>query len=533
MNRANDNEHCVLLLPATRRDAEVTGALLARADLAYRLCSNGAELAVRLQQGGGVILLTDAAFHDPDIDTVLHLLQQQPPWSDIPSVLLCRAGATSKIGVEVLRSMRNVTVLDRPTAVRTLIASLRAAIRARERQYQMRAQFISLQESEAALKQASDALQDASRRKDEFLAMLAHELRNPLAPIRNASEALSRKIDDPQSQKLLSLVKRQVGQLSRLVDDLLDVSRITEGRIELRRTATEISAILAQARESVDPLIRERNHTLTVEESQEHLFVEGDHARLVQSVANLLTNAAKYTDPGGEIRLSARSQGKEVVIAVSDNGVGISPDLLPRVFNLFVQGERSLARSQGGLGIGLSVVKRLIEMHGGRIRATSLGPNRGATFEIYLPLIEPPRETSDSGTAINIPRKHILVVDDNIDAADSLADLLQLDGHSTEVVYTAQDAIARATSTRPEVILLDIGLPDMDGYAVATRLRPILRSTQLIALTGYGQADDIRQARAAGFDAHVIKPVDFAALARILSTFEAGDLHSHEVPAAP
>jgi signal transduction histidine kinase/ActR/RegA family two-component response regulator len=524
MTRANNNEYCVLLLPATRRDAEVTGAMLARADLAYRLCQNGADLAEQLQQGGGVILLTDAVFNDPDIEAILRVIQQQPPWSDIPSVLLCRPGAKSKIATDVLRSMRNVTVLDRPTALRTLITSLRAAIRARERQYRMRAQFITLQESEAALKHASDALQDASRRKDEFLAMLAHELRNPLAPIRNASEALSRKIHDPQSQKLLSLVKRQVGQLSRLVDDLLDVSRITEGRIELRRTAAEISAILAQARESVEPLIRERNHTLMVEASQERLFVEGDHARLVQSVANLLTNAAKYTDPGGEIRLSVRPQGGEVAIAVSDNGVGISPDLLPRLFNLFVQGERSLARSQGGLGIGLSVVKRLVEMHGGRISATSLGLNRGSTFEIYLPLIDPPRATAAPGTSIDIPPKHILVVDDNADAADSLADLLKLDGHSTEVVYTARDAIARATSTRPQVILLDIGLPDMDGYEVAARLRPILQSTQLIALTGYGQADDIRQASAAGFDAHVIKPVDFATLARILSAFEARDI---------
>ena len=259
---------------------------------------------------------------------------------------------------------------------------------------------------------------------------------------------------------------------------------------------------------------------MILEESQERLFVEGDHARLVQSVANLLTNAAKPTDPGGEIHLSVRRQGKEVAIAVSDNGVGISPDLLPRLFDLFVQGERSLARSQGGLGVGLSVVKRLVEMHGGRIIASSAGPHRGSTFEMYLPLIDPPQADRASATAIDMPPKRILVVDDNADAADTLAYLLQLDGHSTEVVYTAQDAIARASSTQPEVILLDIGLPDMNGYEVAACLRPILKSTQLIALTGYGQAGDIRQASAAGFDAHVIKPVDFAALAQILSTFD-------------
>jgi two-component system, sensor histidine kinase len=520
MERAPTDEYRVLLLPGTRRDAEVTRALLAREDLPCTLCDGAADLATHLEKGAGVVLLTDEAFHDPAIQQLMTVFQRQPPWSDVPSVLLCRTGHRSKIAAEVVSSLRNVTVLDRPTPTRTLVSSLKAALRARERQYQMRAQFLDLQASEEALKRASDALQDANRRKDEFLAMLAHELRNPLAPIRNASEVLTRKIDDPQSQKLLQLVKRQVIQLSRLVDDLLDVSRITEGRIELRRAPTEVSAILAQARESTEPLFREKQHRLALQEPSEPLYVQGDHVRLVQSVANILTNAAKYTDPGGDIRLSLRREANEAVIAVTDNGIGISSELLPRLFDLFVQGERSLDRAQGGLGIGLSVVKRLVEMHGGRVAASSGGPQRGATFEIALPLTNPPERKPVQQIGPPAANKRILVVDDNEDSADTLAEILTLDGHSTEVVYTARDAIARATISHPHVVLLDVGLPDMTGYEVASRLRPLLKSTQLIALTGYGQADDVRRAGAAGFDAHVIKPVDFERLARIIEAFD-------------
>jgi two-component system, sensor histidine kinase len=526
MSRATTEERRVLLLPATRRDAAVMQALLAREQLAYVVCGDAAELAGYLREKAGVILLTDNVFLDPGIEQVMAALQEQPPWSDIPSILLCRTGHQSEIADKVTRSLRNVTILDRPTPTRTLISTLKVALRARERQYQMRTQFMSLQSSELALKRASDELQDASRRKDEFLAMLAHELRNPLAPLRNASEILQRQVLDSQSQKVLALMTRQVTQLTRLVDDLLDVSRITEGRIELRRAPVDISSILSQACESVEPLLRQKNHKLSIRESPGKLYVHGDHARLVQSVANVLINAAKYTDRNGVIDLSARRDGANVVIAVTDNGIGISPDLLPRLFDLFVQGERSLDRSEGGLGIGLSVVKRLVDMHGGRITASSAGSQRGSTFEIVLPLIDSAAPEVTPAVAPSRANKRILVVDDNQDAADTLAKVLDLDGHSIEVVYTAHDALARATATRPEVILLDVGLPDMSGYEVATRLRPILKTAQMIALTGYGQSEDVRKAGTAGFDAHVIKPVDFEHLARIISTFDASAVNT-------
>jgi signal transduction histidine kinase len=381
-------EYRVLLLPATRRDAEVSEVLLRRAGLLCTVCLDVKTLVAEARRSVGTLLLTDNAFHDPDVRDLLALLADQVPWSDIPVVLLCRAGHGSAIAEEVIASMHNVTVLERPTSIRTLISSLTAALRSRERQYEMREQFTELSASEAALKKASDALLDASRRKDEFLAMLAHELRNPLAPIRNASEVLSRQIADPKLQQVVSMVRRQLTHLTRLVDDLLDMSRITEGRIELRRAPVAIAAVIAQARETVEPLLREKGHTLLVSGDADLLHVNGDHARLVQSLANILTNAAKYTDPGGEIRLSCQRQAGEVAITVIDNGVGISAELLPRLFDLFVQGDRSLDRSQGGLGIGLSVVKRLIEMHAGHVSACSEGPGQGSTFEVRLPLIE-------------------------------------------------------------------------------------------------------------------------------------------------
>jgi CheY-like chemotaxis protein/nitrogen-specific signal transduction histidine kinase len=363
-------------------------------------------------------------------------------------------------------------------------------------------------------------LEEANRRKDEFLAMLAHELRNPLAPIRNASEILARKLaDDPQMKRTVNLVKRQVTHLARLVDDLLDVSRITQGRIELRRAPQELAPILAQARESVEPLLREKQHVLLVSTSFEPLYVFGDHARLVQSVANVLTNAAKYTDPGGEIRLELRRQNEQAVIVVSDTGVGIASELLPRVFDLFVQGDRSLDRSQGGLGIGLSVVKRLVEMHHGRVTARSEGTGHGSVFEIHLPLIDAPAGSYAHPSARTIQSKRILIVDDNVDAANSLAEMLQIDGHITEVVYTGRDALSCALARPADVILLDIGLPDMNGYEVAARMRPKIGPAQLIALTGYGQTEDVRRATEAGFDAHLIKPVDFDELERIIAEF--------------
>jgi PAS domain S-box-containing protein len=367
---------------------------------------------------------------------------------------------------------------------------------------------------------ARAALETADRQKDEFLAMLAHELRNPLAPLRNASELLARTAnDDPQTLFIVDVVRRQISQLTRLVDDLLDVSRITQGRIELKRTPLELSAIVAQAVETVEPLLREKRHAMSIVSNYQPLYVNGDNARLVQCVTNVLTNAAKYTDANGEIRIRSYSTGTSAVIEIRDNGVGIAPDLLPRIFDLFVQSDRTLDRSEGGLGVGLSVVRRLVEMHGGTVVARSAGVGVGSTFEIRLPLIERPRSAVRDTEALDVAPRRVLIVDDNVDAANTLALILRLDGHNAEAVYSSKDVVASARALKPDVILLDIGLPEMNGYDVAQVLRsdPELQTVRLVALTGYGQAEDRRRTRAAGFDDHLVKPVDAAALKRTIA----------------
>jgi signal transduction histidine kinase len=505
------NDFLVLLLPPTRRDGEVTRAVLERAGLECTVCAGPAALAEQIGAGTGAIVLTDALAGDPGAAQVAAALRRQPSWSDVPTILLSRADGQTAANTQLLASFSNVTVLDRPTSTRTLVSSVQAAIRGRARQYQIRDQL-------DALREAEDALRNADRRKDEFLAMLAHELRNPLAPIRIASELLGRLLPaDPKMQSMVAILKRQGIHLTRLVDDLLDVSRITQGRVQLQREAVELGPIVAQAMESVEPLLRDKRHKVTVTSCLEPLFVDGDGARLVQCVANLLTNAAKYTDASGEIRVELRSEPAGAVVVVADNGVGISKDLLPRIFELFVQSERSLDRSEGGLGIGLSVVQRLIDMHGGQVTATSAGPGYGSTFEITLPRVAAPQQGRTQLCRPTVERRRILVVDDNVDAAASLAQLLRLEGHQTEAVYSAKGALEAVATFGPDVVLLDIGLPDMDGYEVAKRIRAGGHSVRLVALTGYGQAEDIQRTHSAGFDAHLVKPVDFVALERTVA----------------
>ena len=363
---------------------------------------------------------------------------------------------------------------------------------------------------------AHEALREEDRRKDEFLAMLAHELRNPLAPIRNAGELLTRAAaGDPKVRAIGDLLSRQVGQLTRLVDDLLDVSRITQNRIALQRQPVDLRTVVELAIESVQPLLSQRRHEVIPTLPAAAVWVEGDLARLAQCVTNLLTNAAKFTPPGGHVEVSLRRDGATAVLEVRDDGEGIAADVLPRIFELFVQADRSLDRSQGGLGIGLSVVRRLVHMHGGDVSATSPGVGHGATFRISLPAVEPLSVVATGRRETAGAARRVLVVDDNVDSADSLAELLALAGHDAQPVYSAQAALDRAR-TFGDVVLLDIGLPEMDGYEVARRLRAEGGPRVLIAVTGYGQEADLRLAREAGFDDHVTKPVDFARLQQLL-----------------
>ena len=377
---------------------------------------------------------------------------------------------------------------------------------------------------ERQLQEQAQALANLDRRKDEFLAMLGHELRNPLAPITNAVQLLRlQKNGDHRQQQAFSIIERQVAQLTRLVDDLLEVSRITTGTIHLQRQRTALNGIVECAVETVRPLINQRRHSVTVSQSKRPIWLYADAARLEQVLVNLLNNAAKYTADGGQIGLFVEQAGAEAVVRVRDNGVGIAPELLPHIFDLFTQAERSLDRAQGGLGIGLCLVQRLVEMHGGQVAATSeLG--RGSEFVLRLPVMStaaPPTPAIDIETAVpNGPSLRILVVDDNVDAADMLGLLLKASGHEVRKAFDGLAAVQAALDFRPDVVLLDLGLPGLDGLAVAKRLRqePTLKGVMLIAVTGYGQAIDSQRSHAAGFDHHLTKPASFARVEQILAT---------------
>jgi PAS domain S-box-containing protein len=375
-----------------------------------------------------------------------------------------------------------------------------------------------LLEREKELRAAAD---EASRRKDEFLSLLSHELRNPLAPIRNGLEILQQDASEKTLKTVLELMGRQLHHLTRLVDDLLDVSRITSGRIELRPEPTDLRRILERAVEASRPVLDSREHALSLSLPEEPLPVLADVTRLDQVFVNLLNNAAKYTDPRGSIELEAEREADSAVVRLRDNGRGMAPEFLPRIFDLFTQADRSLARSEGGLGVGLTLVRRLVEMHRGSVRASSPGEGRGSEFVVRLPLAAV-ADRNEGARPRRKAAKHatlrVLVVEDQADSARSLSLLLELLGHEVEVVADGRNAIEAVERFRPTVVLLDIGLPGMDGYEVARRLRARGSKALLVSLTGYGRDADKLRSREAGFDDHLVKPVELETLERLLTS---------------
>ncbi|WP_051933542.1 PAS domain S-box protein [Massilia sp. BSC265] len=372
-------------------------------------------------------------------------------------------------------------------------------------------------------KRAEEALLEADRRKDEFLAMLAHELRNPMAPIRAAADLLeSRELAPEQRRRTSQIISRQVRHMTGLVDDLLDVSRVTRGLIELQRTRLDVKQVIADAIEQTRPLMEAKRHRLVVELASDAAQVLGDHKRLVQVLSNLLNNAAKYTPAGGRIAVTMGATDGQVELEVADNGIGIAPELQERVFDLFTQADRSPDRSQGGLGIGLALVRSLVELHGGSVACRSEGQGKGSRFVVTLPRIagqDEPAAAQAEAPAPSSPGRRVLVVDDNVDAAQMLGMCLETAGHEVMIEYGPQQALERARTGLPEVCILDIGLPGMDGNELARRLRvmPETAGATLIALTGYGQEQDRQNAMAAGFDHHLVKPVAAPALLALVA----------------
>jgi len=383
------------------------------------------------------------------------------------------------------------------------------------------------------------AAESANRAKDEFLAMLGHELRNPLSPIVTALQLMKLRGDGANRER--TVIERQVAHLTRLVDDLLDVSRIARGKVELKIEAVEVAEVAVKAIEMASPLLEQRAHALELDVPRRGLVVRGDATRLAQVVSNLLTNAAKYTPAGGRISVTAAAEGEAVILRVRDNGIGISPEVLGHIFDLFVQARQELDRAHGGLGLGLTIVRNLVQLHGGTVSAHSEGIGKGSEFVVRLPLAVRGRASAggDEGTALVAVSsgngRRVLVVDDNDDSAAMLAEALRLRGHDVRVAHDGPAALAVSATFHPEVAFLDIGLPVMDGYELAMRMRqvPGLAGVRLLALTGYGQESDSERARLAGFHQHLVKPLDLRQLDRLLVGDEGESVSRARHPSRP
>jgi signal transduction histidine kinase/CheY-like chemotaxis protein len=505
----------VLMLVLTEKDGATTQALLRSAGIEASVCADFPELLRELAAGCAVLVVAEERILPAESKRLAAVLRAQPPWSDLPLLLLTREGADSPRAREAVSTLGNVTLLERPLRITTLLSAVRTALRARRRQYQIRGH---LEERE----RATEALRAADQRKDEFLATLGHELRNPLAPLLTGLHLLRLSGgQDPTIGRMTDVMERQITHLVRLVDDLLEVSRITRGVIDVQREPVELGALLRSAVETTRQMFESARHRLSVELPDAPIMISGDAVRLTQVFSNLLTNAAKYTDAGGRVSLVARRRHGQAVVSVRDNGIGISATHLKSVFEMFMQVDRSNRRAQGGLGIGLTLVRSLVQMHGGSVEAHSAGLGKGSEFVVTLPVIDS-GAANDTRADTPLPEfaeRRILVGDDTRDAADTLAMLLETLGADVEVAYGGSMALDMLPRFAPDTVLLDIGMPEIDGYEVARRIRlePRYERVMLVALTGWGQDQDYRLSQTAGFDHHLVKPPDIDELRTALA----------------
>ena len=528
-----------LVLTPTGRDAPLVADLLHKAGVSTLVCRDVGHLCVEVHAGAGVAVIAEEVFTAPALRCLLDELARQPAWSELPLIVLTAPGQTSRGSTrlaEALEPVANVTHLERPVRPLTLVSTVRTALRARRRQYQVRD---LLDVKEQAIRDSQAGL----RQRDEFLAMLGHELRNPLATISSCLHVMDLLGWEPGAvQEQRPVLERQTRHLARLVDDLLDVARITTGTFTLQKAPLDLAELVRRCAESMTQRFKDAGVTLTTAiDDARPVIVDGDAVRLEQVVTNLLTNAAKFTPKGGTVRVSVRAETDrsagggdgaaacatpgEAVMSVRDSGIGIPPDMLARVFDLFAQAHASIDRAHGGLGLGLTIVRRLIDLHGGSVTAHSDGPGRGTEFVARLPLLPAPAPKSNgNGHAAPPPGgRRVLLVEDNPDARAIMRRLLRLWGHEVEVAGDGPGGLDKALSLRPDVVVLDIGLPGFDGYEFARRLRSQgAKDVYLIAVTGYGQREDQERAIDAGFDAHLVKPVDPAQLSRLIVQCPAG-----------
>jgi signal transduction histidine kinase/ActR/RegA family two-component response regulator len=549
---ASHRDELVLVLAPTGRDGQLACDILTtRAAVTVRECADDADLCAQILAGCGTAILAEEALDVVSVRRLLDTLASQLPWSDLPLIVLASPeivtapNLRNRSPLSDLRQKANLTVLDRPLRIVTLVTAVHSALRARRRQYQVRD---LLAETRHAVKQ-----------RDQFLAMLGHELRNPLGAIANSLTVIdaASPCDDPIENEQRDIIRRQTDHLARLVDDLLDVSRITTGKIVLQRRQIDLCDVARRAAQAVDGPARAQRHSVIVDVACDPVHVDADPVRIEQVVNNLLTNAIKYTPSGGKIELTVRPSDDHTsaILRVRDNGMGMPRELIPRVFELFTQADRALDRAQGGLGIGLTLVRSLIEMHDGTVDAHSDGPGTGSQFVITLPLLRvapaatppssphpsnavqaatevadrPPRPVPEQSAPSHngkhgkhskpaVDSRRILIIEDQPDARRALQRLLQIWGHEVDVAEDGPAGVSAAAKFNPELAFVDVGLPGLDGYEVARRIRAQLgNSVRLVALTGYGQPEDRARALDAGFDLHLVKPVERDQLARTVA----------------
>ncbi len=505
----SERERRVLVLPPSAPDGEIAIRVIADIGLPMVLCAD-VEHLIREVQGGAAALVVTEELGASNQRALADVVAAQPEWSDLPIVLLARQGADSMDVVNVLGTLGNVILVERPVRATALVSAMAASFLARERQYQLR-------DCLGELRHADERVRTTDRSTDEFLATLGHALRNPLASILTGVELVRlADLSEPHVRRAVAVIDRQVNMLVRLVDDLLEVSRVTRGAIEIRREPLDLSEILQTAADSTRASFDGSGQVLVLSIAAQPIPVLGDAIRLTQVFTHLLNNAAKYSYPEGHIKVVAEMDEETATVSVEDQGVGLDNERLTSIFDMFVQVDRHSRRRQGGLGIGLTLVRSLVAMHGGEVEARSEGPGRGCQFIVRLPLLTSCAETlrRDAGA---FPMRRILVVDDNEDAADNLGALLTALGAVTKVAHSGEEALDALASFSADCVLLDIGMPNMDGYEVVRRIRASHHVTPLlVALTGWGQDEDRRRSRAAGFDVHLVKPPDLNELGQLL-----------------
>jgi signal transduction histidine kinase/CheY-like chemotaxis protein len=500
----------ILILAPTGRDAALAAEAFAEAGLTAFPCGDMDELCLRIEEGAGAAMITEEALTTASMACLREALEQQPAWADLP-LLVFTSQPSAELTVRSLEHLgprANTSLIERPIRVKTMLSAAKAALRARHRQYEIR--------------DLVGQLHKRVEERDQFLAMLSHELRNPLAAMTLAVNSLEEqgKVSDERS-----IIARQTRHLGKLVDDLLDISRVTSGKIVLHKTRVDLNDIAGHCVAMMRSRADARRLALTVAAVGDDAIVEADPVRLEQIITNLLSNAVKYTPPGGSIQVSVERDAGDAVLRVRDSGKGIPAEMLTRVFEMFMQGDVSIDRSEGGMGVGLTLVKNLVEQHGGSVRAYSGGRGSGSEFVVRLPFAgragavaaAAPKSAAPAVSAENGGMRRIVIIEDNADIRDLLRIKLRKLGHRVEVAEDGLKGLEKVLTVKPEIALVDIGLPALDGYEVARRVREALgASIYLVALTGYGQADDKRKALESGFNVHLTKPADFVDLQNVI-----------------